>query len=105
MLKTIYVGNLPFSVSDAEISSLFGQFGPVNSVKLIMDRDTGRFRGFCFVEMPSDAALTAVQNLDGQQFQGRTLRVNEAKDRAPMGGGGGGPRGGGRPPMGGRRPG
>jgi RNA recognition motif-containing protein len=80
-LKTIYVGNLPFSSSEDEVRELFAQHGDVQSVKLITDRETGRPRGFGFVEMENDAAQAAISNLDGTEFGGRTLRVNEARDR------------------------
>lgn len=87
MVKTIYVGNLPFSATEEELRELFEPHGAVRSVKLINDRDTGRPRGFGFVEMDSTAAEMAIQSLNGQEFGGRTLRINEARARA-----GGGPR-------------
>ena len=78
----IYVGNLPFSSTESEIEELFKQFGQVDSVALINDRETGRPRGFGFVEMASsDVAKAAIQELDGQDFGGRPLRVNEARPR------------------------
>ncbi|MFH2054037.1 MAG: RNA-binding protein [bacterium] len=92
-MKKIYVGNLPFSATNEEIQDLFGQHGTVHSVALINDRETGRPRGFGFVEMDDDAAMAAIQALDGQEMGGRSLRVNEAQDR-PRGGGGGGGGGG-----------
>jgi RNA recognition motif-containing protein len=98
-MKKIYVGNLPFSATDDEIKELFGQHGTVHSVALINDRETGRPRGFGFVEMDDDAATAAIQALDGQEMDGRSLRVNEAQDRPRGGGGGGG--GGGRGGFGG----
>jgi RNA recognition motif-containing protein len=82
MLKTIYVGNLPFSATEAEVHELFAQHGTVNSVKLITDRETGKPRGFGFVEMERDGASAAIQALNGADFNGRTLRVNEAKERS-----------------------
>ncbi len=88
-MKTIYVGNLPFSATEEEIQDLFEQHGAVTSVKLIADRETNRPRGFGFVEMESGAD-EAVEALDGTEFGGRSLRVNEAKPREPRGGGGGG---------------
>lgn len=91
MSKTIYVGNLPFSASEQDVSELFARFGEVTSVKFINDRDTGRFRGFGFVEMNSGVD-EAVRELDGKDFGGRTLRVNEAKERPPRSGGDGGQR-------------
>ncbi len=94
-MKKLYVGNLPFSATDAEISELFGKHGNVHSVALINDRETGRPRGFGFVEMDDDAAIAAMEKLNGFEMGGRALRVNEAEDRrGPGGGGGGGGRGG-----------
>jgi len=94
-VKKLYVGNLPFRATDAEIEELFGQHGTVNSVALINDRETGRPRGFGFVEMDDEGAQKAMQALDGFEMQGRALRVNEAQERQPRSGGGGGNRGGG----------
>jgi RNA recognition motif-containing protein len=96
-MTTLYVGNLPFSASEDEIRGLFGQHGAVDSVKIITDRDTGRPRGFAFVDMPPDAAQAAISALNGFEMNGRGLRVNEARERpprAPRGGtaGGGGDR-------------
>jgi RNA recognition motif-containing protein len=93
-MTKIYVGNLPFSATDSEIRELFGQHGTVESVSLITDRDTGRPRGFGFVEMSRADASRAIQNLNGKELGGRPLRVNEAQERTG-GGGGGGNRGGG----------
>jgi RNA recognition motif-containing protein len=89
--KKIYIGNLSFSTTDAELRRLFEQHGAVESVNVIMDRETGRPRGFAFVEMsdPSSAAA-AIQVLNGRELDGRSLRVNEAQERAAGGGGGGG---------------
>ena len=81
MPKSIYVGNIPFSASEDDIRNLFAQFGEVNSVKFIMDRETGRFRGFGFVEMDDMAAREAVQALNGREVGGRSLKVNEAQER------------------------
>ncbi len=92
-MKKIYVGNLPFSASEDDVKNLFGQHGTVHSVALIMDRETGRPRGFGFIEVDDDALPAMIQNLDGHEMDGRALRVNEAQDK-PRGGGGGG--GGGR---------
>ncbi len=89
-MKRLYVGNLPFSATEDEISELFGQHGTVHSVALINDRETGRPRGFGFVDVDDDALQTMIQALDGQEMGGRTLRVNEAQDRRGGGGGGGG---------------
>jgi RNA recognition motif-containing protein len=91
----IYVGNLPFTATEDEVRQLFEVHGPVSSVSLISDRDTGRPRGFGFVEMDQDEGTAAVTALDGKTFGGRTLRINEARPRNEGGGGGGG-RGGGR---------
>jgi RNA recognition motif-containing protein len=94
-VKKLYVGNLPFSATEEEITELFSAHGAVHSVALINDRDTGRPRGFGFVEMDDDAATAAVAALDGYEMGGRNLRVNEAHERAPRSGGGGGGRDGG----------
>lgn len=80
MPKRIYVGNLPFSASDQEIRELFGAFGPVNDVHLVTDRDTGRPRGFGFVEMETGAD-EAIEKLNGSDLNGRSLNVNEARPR------------------------
>jgi RNA recognition motif-containing protein len=79
-MTKIYVGNLPFSATDSEIRELFGQHGTVESVSLITDRDTGRPRGFGFVEMSRADASRAIQNLNGKELGGRPLRVNEAAE-------------------------
>ena len=93
-MTTLYVGNLPFSATEAEIRGLFEQHGQVDSVTIINDRETGRPRGFGFVEMPQADAQRAMQALNGFNMGGRPLRVNEAQDR-PRTGGGGRPGGGG----------
>ena len=90
MSKKIYVGNLPYSATEDEIRGTFGEFGDVLSVNLISDRETGRPRGFGFVEMNDDDALNAIQALDGKDMGGRPLWVNEARPRRNDGGGGGG---------------
>ncbi len=82
MSKKIYVGNLPFSATEDEIRELFAQFGTVQSVSLITDRDTGQPRGFAFVEM-DEGANEAIAALDQKDFGGRNLRVNEARPREP----------------------
>lgn len=81
MSKKIYVGNLPFSASDTEIRTLFGEFGPVESVSLITDRQTGQPRGFAFVEMASGAD-EAIRALNEKEMDGRAIKVNEARARA-----------------------
>ena len=88
MAKRIYVGNLPFSATEDEVRRLFAAHGEVIDVSLPQDRDTGRPRGFGFVEMADADADKAVQALDGQDFGGRSLRVNEARERPRFGGGG-----------------
>ena len=90
----IYVGNLPFSMGDRELEALFTPHGQVSSAKIILDRDTGRSRGFGFVEMSDDDGRKAIEALNGHSLDGRDLTVNEAKPREPRGAGGGG--GGGR---------
>jgi RNA recognition motif-containing protein len=89
-MTTLYVGNLPFSATETEIRSLFEQHGKVDSVKIINDRETGKPRGFAFVDMSTTEAQAAIQKLNGFQMNGRPLRVNEARERAPRGPGGGG---------------
>ncbi len=93
-MKKLYIGNLPFTATEDEIKELFGAHGDVHSVALINDRETGRPRGFGFIEMDDAAAMAAQQALDGQEMGGRSLKVNEAQDK-PRGGGGGGGYGGG----------
>ena len=101
MAKKLYVGNLPFSVTEAELRELFGRHGTIERVSVITDRDTGRPRGFAFVEMDPKGADDAMRALDGSQLGGRALRVSEAQERGDRGGdrggrggggGGGGPR-------------
>ncbi|MDY0176872.1 MAG: RNA-binding protein [Lentisphaeria bacterium] len=103
MGKKLYVGNLSYAVTDSELESLFAQFGQVDSAKVISDRDSGRSKGFGFVEMANDnEAEAAIEGLNGKENNGRALTVNEARPlepRAPRGGGYGG--GGGRPRSGG----
>lgn len=81
MSKNIYVGNLPWSATEDEVRASFETYGEVTSVKLIEDRETGRPRGFGFVEMEDEGALEAIKNLDGTDFGGRNIKVNEAKPR------------------------
>ena len=88
-MKKIYVGNLPFSMNDGELRDLFAAHGNVSSASVVMDRETGRSRGFGFVEMDDNEAETAINALNGSVFNGRDLRVNEARPREDRGGGGG----------------
>jgi len=83
MSKSIYVGNLPWSATEEDVQALFTEYGDVQSVKLVSDRETGRARGFAFVEMEDPGATTAIEALDNSAFSGRTLKVNEARPRAP----------------------
>jgi RNA recognition motif-containing protein len=83
MNKRIYVGNLPYTANEDELRELFSQHGEVVSVSLVTDRETGRPRGFGFVEMPADDADEAISALDGKDMGGRALRVNEARPREP----------------------
>ena len=103
MGNKLYVGNLPYSVRDSDLEQSFGQFGSVSSAKVMMERDTGRSKGFGFVEMGSDAeALAAIEGMNGAPLGGRSLVVNEARPMEPRPprsggfGGGGGYGGGGR---------
>jgi RNA recognition motif-containing protein len=91
-MAKLYVGNLPFSLDEQGVRRIFEQFGPVTDVVLIMDRDTGRPRGFGFVEMSDEDCETAVAKMNGQRVEGRVLKVDIARERAP------------RPPRGRMRP-
>ncbi|HKJ25174.1 MAG TPA: RNA-binding protein [Myxococcota bacterium] len=94
MSSKLYVGNLSFDSTEADLKDLFGRYGTVESVAVITDRETGRPRGFGFVEMSeANAAQDAIRALDGTDFGGRSIKVNEAQDRRGGGGGGGGGRG------------
>ena len=99
MTKKVYVGNLSFDATEQQVQDMFGEFGKVESIAMINDRDSGRFRGFCFVEMEDSAANAAINALNGKIVDERDLRVNEAKPREERSGGGGyrggGNRGGG----------
>ncbi len=96
MGKKLYVGNLTYQVDSSQLEQLFSQFGTVQSAQVIQDRDTGRSKGFGFVEMDSEAeAQAAIDGLHDQEHDGRRLTVNEAKPREDRGGGGGGYGGGG----------
>jgi len=102
MGNKLYVGNLAYSVRDEDLQQAFAQFGTVSSAKVMMDRDTGRSKGFGFVEMGSDAeAQSAINGMNGQALDGRALVVNEARPREERPGGFGGGGGGGRPGGGG----
>lgn len=111
MGRKLYVGNLPFTVTDQELGDIFAQVGTVASARVITDRMTGRSKGFGFVEMNTDEEATnAINQFNGAELQGRPLTVNEAKPMEPRaggfgggGGGGGGPRGGDRGGFGGGR--
>jgi cold-inducible RNA-binding protein len=99
MTVRLYVGNLPFSVSEQELEELFSQSGTVESANIVTDRDTGRSRGFAFIEMDTrEAADAAIQALNGFEIDGRSLTVNDARPKENRGGGGsrGGGFGGGR---------
>ena len=97
MGKKLYVGNLSYNVSDGDLEGLFGQFGTVQSAQVIQDRETGRSKGFGFVEMANDQeAQAAIQGLNLKEHDGRALTVNEAQPRPQRSGGGGGGGGGGR---------
>ena len=92
-MAKIYIGNCPFDASEQQLQDLFATYGEVTSVNIITDRDTGRPRGFAFVEMAdSSAAQAAIQGLNGTDLGGRSLNVNEAKPKREGGGGGGGRR-------------
>jgi cold-inducible RNA-binding protein len=93
-VKNLFVGNMSFQTSESQLQELFKQFGQVTRIHLAMDRETGRARGFAFVEMPNDEeAAKAIAGLDGKEVNGRNLKVNEARPKTP--GGGPGPRAGG----------
>ena len=96
MARKIYVGNLPWSTTSADLEAMFAPHGSVRSAEVISDRETGRSRGFGFVEMETDEGLqAAISALNGQEINGRPLTVNEARERTPRPGGGGGGYGGG----------
>jgi len=93
-VKKIYVGNLPWSATDAELRDLFASIGTVHSAAVVSDRETGRSRGFGFIEMDEGDAERAISELNGRDMGGRALRVNEAQERQRRSGGGGGGGGG-----------
>lgn len=88
-MKSIYVGNLSYDATEEELKTLFAQYGEVESVKLVTDRETGKPRGFGFVQMEDKGALAAIEALNGKELGGRNLRINEARERSerPSGGG------------------
>ena len=100
-MAKIYVGNLPFSATEDQVRALFAEHGTVESIALPTDRETGRPRGFGFVEMSQADASRAIQGVNGKDLDGRALRVNEAQDKPRTGGGGGRPGGGNRGGFGG----
>jgi cold-inducible RNA-binding protein len=102
MSKRIYVGNLSYQTTENDLADLFGQLGEVASANIITDRDTGRSKGFGFVEMGSEEADKAIAQLNGSELDGRTLTVNEARPREDRSGNRGGGGGGGRGRSGGR---
>lgn len=87
MAKKIYVGNLSFQATENQVRDLFAEHGTVESIAMINDRDTGRFRGFCFIEMETSEANAAIKALDGAEVDGRNLKVNEARPREERSGG------------------
>ena len=96
MGKKLYVGNLSFNVDSDQLAQVFSEFGTVDSANVITDRETGRSKGFAFVEMSAEGeAQTALQKLNGADLSGRAMNISEAKPQAPREGGGGGRRGGG----------
>jgi RNA recognition motif-containing protein len=96
--KKLYVGNLSYETTEEQVRDLVSEYGTIETITMINDRDSGNFRGFCFVEMEQSAANAAINALDGKDHDGRALKVNEAKPREERGGGsfGGGNRGGNR---------
>jgi RNA recognition motif-containing protein len=92
--KKLYVGNLSYDTTEEQVRDMLTEYGTIESVAMINDRDSGNFRGFCFVEMEDSAANGAINGLNGKDMDGRELKVNEAKPREERGGGFGGNRGG-----------
>lgn len=90
MTKKVYVGNLSFGATEDQVRGMFEEYGEIQSIAMINDRDTGRFRGFAFVEMEDSAANAAIKALNGKEVDGRELSVNEARPREERSGGGGG---------------
>jgi RNA recognition motif-containing protein len=97
LTKKLYVGNLSYDTTEEQVRDMLSEYGKIESIAMINDRDSGNFRGFCFVEMEDSAANGAINGLNGKDVDGRALKVNEAKPREERGGGGnrGGNRGGG----------
>lgn len=95
LTKKIYVGNLSFAATEDQVRDLFSEFGDIQSLAMINDRDTGRFRGFAFVEMEDSSANAAIKALNGKEVDGRELNVNEARPKEERSGGGSGYRSGG----------
>ncbi|MCZ6666798.1 MAG: RNA-binding protein [Gammaproteobacteria bacterium] len=93
-MKKLYVGNLPWSTTEADLEEMFSSYGTVHSAAVVTDRDTGRSRGFGFIEIDASGADKAIEELNGSDVGGRQLRVNEAQDKRRGGGGGGGGGGG-----------
>lgn len=89
MSKKLYVGNLSFDTTEQSVRDMFAEYGTLESVAMITDRDSGNFRGFCFVEMEPSAANAAITGLNGREVSGRSLTINEAKPRVERSGGGG----------------
>lgn len=89
MSKKLYVGNLSFDATEQSVRDMFAEYGTLESVAMITDRDSGNFRGFCFVEMEPSAANAAITGLNGREVSGRSLTINEAKPRVERSGGGG----------------
>lgn len=89
----LYVGNMSFNTTQDALEGLFSNYGEVQEVAIVNDRDTGRPRGFAFVTMDDEGGKAAIEALNGQEFEGRTLNINEARPRENRGGGGGGGRG------------
>ena len=88
MSKKLYVGNLSFDATEQSVRDMFAEYGTLESVAMITDRDSGNFRGFCFVEMEPSAANAAITGLNGREVSGRSLTINEAKPRVERSGGG-----------------
>ncbi|NJN67398.1 MAG: RNA-binding protein [Chloroflexaceae bacterium] len=94
MLKKLFVGSLPWSVGDSELEALFREYGTVQSARVITDRETGRSRGFGFVEIETNDLAAVIRSTDGREVEGRAIRVNEAEEKSGQRGGGGGGGGG-----------